>query len=90
MLGNFISVKEASERYGYSGSHIRNLLTRGVIEGEKFASVWMVDPQSIEKHKAQMEQLGKKKHGTWTSNSGGDGDTPPMVVDDTSVRTQTQ
>ena len=55
---NFISVKEASERYGYSGSHIRNLLSKGVIEGEKFASVWLVDPRSIEKHRTQMEQLG--------------------------------
>jgi len=67
MPGNFISVKEASERYGYSGSHIRNLLSKGVITGEKFASVWMVDPRSIEKHRTQMEQLGRKKHGTWAN-----------------------
>jgi hypothetical protein len=70
---DFISVKEASDRYGYSGSHIRNLLSKGVIEGEKFASVWMVDPASIERHRAQMEQLGNKKHGTWANNSGDNG-----------------
>lgn len=73
---NFISVKEASERYGYSGSHIRNLLSRGAITGEKFASVWMVDPASIERYRVQMEQLGHKKHGTWANNSG-DNDPAP-------------
>jgi hypothetical protein len=75
MVGNFISVKEASERYGYSDSHIRNLLGKGLIKGEKFASVWMVDRRSIEQHKALMEQLGKKKHGTWAQPSDGNGTT---------------
>jgi hypothetical protein len=73
MTDNFISVKEASERYGYSDSHIRNLLGKGMIRGEKFASVWMVDRRSIEQHKATMDQLGKKKHGTWAQPLDGDG-----------------
>ena len=63
MPEEFISVTEASERYGYSDSHIRNLLIKGQIEGEKFASVWMVEAQSLEKYKARMERLGSKKHG---------------------------
>ena len=66
---NFISVKEACERYGYSGSHIRNLLGKGVIKGEKFAGVWLVDRTSVEKHRRQMERLGKKKHGMWANNA---------------------
>lgn len=69
MAGNYISVKEASERYGYSESHVRGLLSRGLVKGEKFASVWMVDPISIEQHKAAMTSLGKKKHGTRAHNS---------------------
>jgi len=60
-----ISVKEATETYGYSGSHIRNLLAKGMIEGEKIAGVWLVDPNSLEEHQARMERLGNKKHGTW-------------------------
>jgi hypothetical protein len=70
---SFISVKEAIRRYGYSGSHIRNLLSKGLIKGEKFANVWMVSPVSIEQYRAQMEQLGNKKHGTWANDSGCDG-----------------
>jgi hypothetical protein len=77
MVGNFISVKEASARYGYSDSHIRNLLGKGMIRGEKFASVWMVDRRSIEQHKATMDQLGKKKHGTWAQPSDGSGAESP-------------
>lgn len=76
MLHNFISVKEASERYGYSGSHIRNLLGKGMIEGEKFAGVWLVDPGSIEKHRTRMEKLGNKKHGVWASASDGSSSMP--------------
>jgi hypothetical protein len=60
-----ISVKEATETYGYSGSHIRNLLAKGMIEGEKIAGVWLVNPNSLEEHQARMERLGNKKHGTW-------------------------
>jgi len=65
MPANFISVNEASQEYGYCVSHIRNLLGKGVIKGEKFASVWMVDRSSIEQYHRAMGQLGKKKHGVW-------------------------
>jgi len=66
---DLISVKEATETYGYSGSHIRNLLAKGMIEGEKIAGVWLVDPNSLEEHQARMERLGNKKHGTWAKTS---------------------
>ena len=70
MIGdNFISVQEASARYGYSGSHIRNLLSRGLVKGVKFAGVWLVDPGSVERHRTQMERLGNRKHGTWAGES---------------------
>ena len=62
---DLISVKQATETYGYSGSHIRTLLGKGLIEGEKIAGVWLVDPDSLERHRARMERLGNKKHGTW-------------------------
>lgn len=69
---SFISVKEASLQSGYSESHIRNLLSKGLIEGRKFANVWMVNRASLTTHKTAMEQLGAKKHGTWalTGNAG--------------------
>jgi hypothetical protein len=67
---DLISVRQATETYGYSGSHIRNLLAKGMIEGEKIAGVWLVDPLSVEAHQARMEQLGSKKHGTWAKPAG--------------------
>ncbi len=69
MAGNFISVKEASERFGYSGSHIRQLLLANKIEGQKFANAWMVDAESLQKYRARMERLGKRKHGLWVNAS---------------------
>jgi hypothetical protein len=67
---DLISVKQATEEYGYSGSHLRDLLGKGVITGEKIAGVWLVDPDSVEEHQARMERLGSKKHGTWAKAAG--------------------
>jgi len=63
----FLSVKDASAQFGYSESHIRGLLIKGVLSGQKFASVWMVERVSIAAHKAAMETLGVKKHGMWAN-----------------------
>jgi len=63
MAEEYVSVKEATERFQYSGAHIRQLLLTGRIRGRKFANVWMVDAESLQKYKARMEQLGKRKHG---------------------------
>jgi hypothetical protein len=67
---DLISVKQATEKYGYSGSHLRDLLGKGVISGEKIAGVWLVDPDSVEEHQARMERLGNKKHGVWAKAAG--------------------
>lgn len=67
---DLISVKQATEKYGYSGSHLRDLLGKGVITGQKIAGVWLVDPHSVEEYQARMERLGNKKHGTWARASG--------------------
>ena len=67
---DLISVKQATEKYGYSGSHLRDLLSKGVICGEKIAGVWLVDPDSVAEHQARMERLGNKKHGTWANAAG--------------------
>ncbi len=66
---DLISVKQATETYGYCGSHLRALLSKGVIKGEKIAGVWLVEPASVEAHRARMERLGNKKHGTWAKTS---------------------
>jgi hypothetical protein len=69
---DLISVKQATEDFGYSGSHIRDLLGRGVIRGEKIAGVWLIDPVSVEEYRARMDRLGKKKHGVWAKVSAGE------------------
>ena len=66
---DLISVKQATEKYGYSGSHLRDLLGKGVITGEKIAGVWLVDPDSVAEYQARMQNLGNKKHGTWAKTA---------------------
>ena len=79
MPPTFISVREASQRYRYSESHVRGLLSRRLIAGRKFAGVWMVDPRSIEEYREQMSQLGTKKHGIWASSD--DDESPSLTVE---------
>ena len=54
MLHNLISVKQASQRYGYSESHIRNLLAKGAISDEKIAVVWLVNARMIDRDHARI------------------------------------
>ena len=90
---DLISVKQATETYGYSGSHIRTLLAKGIIKGEKIAGVWLVDPDSLEDHQARMARLGNKKHGTWArsdeQDEGGMGEASSAPVEHTRRQKQT-
>jgi len=62
-LEQYITVAEASERFGISTSHLTKLLRDGEIDGRKSGGVWLVVPSSVEKYKQRMEELGKEKHG---------------------------
>lgn len=61
MLEDYISVKEASERYGLSGGQLRRLLAEGKIKGIKIGSYWAVIPSSVEEYKATNPKPGPKK-----------------------------
>jgi excisionase family DNA binding protein len=63
MIQDYISVKEASEKYRLSDSHIRRLLISGVLQGRKFGNAWAVQVTSLDRYCFQMQALGKKKHG---------------------------
>ncbi len=63
MSDDYISVKEASEKYGLSDSHIRRLLINGAIKGRKFGNAWAVEIASVDSYMSQMQTLGAKKYG---------------------------
>lgn len=46
-----ITIPEAARLSGYSRSHIRNLLRRGVLHGEKMGRDWVVTLQEVTEHR---------------------------------------
>ena len=52
------SVKEAAEKLGLSGAHIRRLLESGQIEGRKVGSYWVV--LSLEYKRKRRPKRSKK------------------------------
>lgn len=45
---NFISSKEASERFGYTPDYVSKLAREGKVRGHKSGHAWFVDPESLE------------------------------------------
>jgi hypothetical protein len=61
MMQDYISVKEAKERYGLSGQRIRQLLSNGTVKGRKFGITWAVDVKSLEDYLGTVRKPGRKK-----------------------------
>jgi len=59
-ITDYISTKEASERYGLSDSQIRHLLIVGYLRGRKIARNWLVEPASIETYLTNRPKRGLK------------------------------
>lgn len=54
LQGEFITVKEASERSKYHQEYIRLLLKLGKVQGVKFSGAWLVDAQSLQDYVNEM------------------------------------
>lgn len=61
MAGDYISVKEASEKYGLSVAQIGRLLRLGKLQGRKIGNSWAVVPTSVELYLADRPKPGLKK-----------------------------
>lgn len=66
----FITLKEASERFGYSPDYIGQLIRKGKLEGKQvYANVaWMTTPEAMEEYLAKEKRTGKtdKEKVKWT------------------------
>ncbi|OGZ04839.1 MAG: hypothetical protein A2845_05095 [Candidatus Lloydbacteria bacterium RIFCSPHIGHO2_01_FULL_49_22] len=66
----FITLKEASERFGYSPDYIGQLIRKGKLEGKQvYANVaWMTTPEAMEEYLAKEKRTGKgeKEKAAWT------------------------
>ena len=59
----FITLKEASERFGYAPDYIGQLIRKGKIEGKQvYANVaWMTTPEAIEEYLSKEKRTGKSE-----------------------------
>jgi excisionase family DNA binding protein len=49
-----ITTTEAAKRLGLTDTRIRAMLDSGILQGEKFGPVWMVDADSVARRKRAM------------------------------------
>lgn len=50
-MEGFITTREAAEILGVSITSISRLINRGVLKGERFGPVWMVERASVEDYR---------------------------------------
>ena len=59
-LKDYISTKEASERYGIDQGYLAFLVTRGAIKGVKIARNWLLYLPSLEAYMQNRPKRGPK------------------------------
>ena len=59
-IGEYITLREASEISGYTASHLRRLLIGGKLEGGKFGHVWFTTVEALEKYRASKPRPGPR------------------------------
>jgi excisionase family DNA binding protein len=47
-----LTVKQAADRLGYHPNYVRRLLREGTIKGQRFSTIWMVEPEEVESIKS--------------------------------------
>ncbi len=53
-----ISLREASEMYGFSHGYLRNLILRERLEARKIAGVWLTTPKDVETYIRSRKRRG--------------------------------
>lgn len=54
-----LTVKQTAELLGYHVDHVRRLLRSGVMKGEQFNRVWIIDRSEVERIKAAQSKGGR-------------------------------
>ncbi len=60
-LATLVLIAQAAKESSYTPDHIRLLLRKGTIAGEKIGGTWLVDLDDLKRYEQEMEELGSKK-----------------------------
>jgi hypothetical protein len=60
-MGRLVSVSKAAELSQYTTVHIRQLLRKRLVAGEKQGGIWLVELDSLIAYKKAMDEAGPSK-----------------------------
>jgi len=60
-MPNLVLVAQAARESAYTVDHIRLLMRKGQVKGEKVGGTWLVDLDDLKRYEEQMLSLGNQK-----------------------------
>lgn len=60
-MPNLVLVAQAARESEYTADHIRLLMRKGQVKGEKVGGTWLVDLDDLKRYEQQMQSLGNQK-----------------------------
>ena len=60
-MPDFVLVAQAAQESDYSSIHIRFLLRKGHVKGQKVGGTWLVDLDDLKRYEAEMKRLGPQR-----------------------------
>jgi hypothetical protein len=60
-MPNLVLVARAARESEYTAIHIRYLLRKGLVKGEKEGRIWLVDLDDLRRYEQEMKSLGTQK-----------------------------
>ncbi len=63
-MANLVLISQAVEHSKYHANHLRYLVRKGFVAGQKHGGVWLLDLADLQKYEQKMEEMGAQKHTT--------------------------
>lgn len=60
-MANLVLVAQAARESGYTTAHIRLLLRKRLVKGEKHGGTWLVDLDDLKRYEQAMKEMGTQK-----------------------------
>jgi hypothetical protein len=61
VMANLVLIARAAQETNYTAEHIRYLMRKRLVKGEKQGGTWLVDLDDLRRYEQEMQDLGTKK-----------------------------
>jgi len=68
-MANLVLLTQAAHESIYTVEHLRYLVRKQKVKGEKHGGIWLIDLDDLERYEQAMEALGSKKFTPKTGQS---------------------